>query len=171
MGFARHWRRKSWTRTKSSDRRSKGAVKESAAELKRAIPAYQPPAPNYDWTGFYVGAHVGGSWFKSNGSTINTATGAPFAGANSNTARWGGGVQLGFDYVMPSRLVIGVEADMSSGGTTTTTFADASGTSANQTTVFDSETVRGRVGYAATMSCFTQTAAGRGQTTNSSGLS
>ena len=29
-----------------------------AAEFKRAIPAYQPPAPDYDWTGFYVGAYV-----------------------------------------------------------------------------------------------------------------
>ena len=51
--------------------------------------------------------------------------------------------------MMPSRVVIGVAADMSSGGTKTTTTADASGTSANQTTVFDSETVRGRLGYAA----------------------
>ena len=78
-----------------------------AAELKRAIPAYQPPAPNYDWTGFYVGAHVGGGWFRSNGSTVNTATGAAFAAANGNTSQWGGGIQLGFDYMMPSRVVIG----------------------------------------------------------------
>ena len=80
-----------------------------AAELKRAIPAYQPPAPNYDWTGFYVGAHVGGSWFKSNSNTINTATGAPFADADGNTSQWGGGIQLGFDYMTPSRVVIGVQ--------------------------------------------------------------
>ena len=120
-----------------------------AAELKRAIPAYQPPAPNYDWTGFYVGAHVGGSWFKSNSKTINTATGAPFADADGNTSQWGGGIQLGFDYMTPSRVVIGVQADMSSGGTKTTIISDASDTSANQTTVFDSETVRGRIGYAA----------------------
>jgi outer membrane immunogenic protein len=46
-------------------------------------------------------------------------------------------------------MVIGLTADMSSGGTKTTTISDASGTSANQTTVFDSETVRARIGYAA----------------------
>ena len=57
-------------------------------------------------------------------------------------------IQLGFDYMMPSRLLIGVAADVTSGGTRTTTVTDAFGTSANQTTVFDSETVRGRVGYA-----------------------
>ena len=50
--------------------------------------------------------------------------------------------------MMPSRLLIGVAADVTSGGTRTTTVTDAFGTSANQTTVFDSETIRGRVGYA-----------------------
>ncbi|MGA8650512.1 MAG: TonB-dependent receptor [Xanthobacteraceae bacterium] len=120
-----------------------------AAELKRAVPAYQPPAPNYDWTGFYVGANVDGRWLMTNGSSINTATGAPFAAANGATSQWGGGVQLGFDYMLPSRVVVGVAADMSSGGTKTTTISDVSGSSANQTTVFDSETIRGRIGYAA----------------------
>ena len=33
-----------------------------AAEFNRALPTYQRPAPNYDWTGFYVGAYVDGSW-------------------------------------------------------------------------------------------------------------
>jgi outer membrane immunogenic protein len=120
-----------------------------ATELKRAIPAYQAPAPNYDWTGFYVGPHVSGGWFRSNGNTVNTPTGAAFPAANGNTSQWGGGIQLGFDYMMPSRMVIGLTADMSSGGTKTTTISDASGTSANRTTVFDSETVRARIGYAA----------------------
>jgi outer membrane immunogenic protein len=45
--------------------------------------------------------------------------------------------------------VLGVAADMSSGGTKTVTVSDASGISANQTTVFDNETIRGRIGYAA----------------------
>ena len=51
--------------------------------------------------------------------------------------------------MMPSRVSFGVAADMSSGGTKTTMVSDASGVSANQTTVFDTETVRGRLGYAA----------------------
>ncbi len=57
-------------------------------------------------------------------------------------------MQLGYDYMMPSRVVLGMAADISSGGTKVSTTTDASGTSANQTTVFDSETVRGRLGYA-----------------------
>ena len=36
-----------------------------ATEFKRALPTYQPPAPNYDWTGFYVGAYVDNSWSKA----------------------------------------------------------------------------------------------------------
>ena len=89
------------------------------------------------------------SWAKTNGSAVNTVQRvAPATAVTRNPPNWHGGVQLGFDYMMPSRLLVGVAADMTSGGTRTTTVTDASGTSANQTTVFDSETIRGRVGYA-----------------------
>jgi opacity protein-like surface antigen/outer membrane receptor protein involved in Fe transport len=120
-----------------------------AAEFKRALPTYQPPAPNYDWTGFYIGAYADGSWRRSSGSAVNALTGAPFSAAGGSTSQWGGGVQLGFDYMLPSRVVLGAAVDMSSGGSKTATVSDVSGTSANQATVFDSETIRGRIGYAA----------------------
>ena len=119
-----------------------------AAEFGRAIPTFAPPSRNYDWTGFYVGGYGEYSWASTNGSAVNLATGAAAPPVNANLPNWHGGLQLGFDYMMPSRLLIGVAADVTSGGTRTTTVTDASGTSANQTTVFDSETVRGRVGYA-----------------------
>ena len=119
-----------------------------AAELRRSIPAYKAPAADYDWTGFYIGGHVDDGWSKTAGSTINTATGAAFASLNGGTSDWHGGIQVGFDTMMPSRVVIGLVADISSGGAKTITTTDASGTSANQSTVFDSETVRGRLGYA-----------------------
>ena len=120
-----------------------------AAEFKRALPTYQPPAPNYDWTGFYVGAFVDNNWLKGNSSAVNNVTGATFPATGGSSTQWGGGVQLGFDYMLPSRLVLGVAADMSSGGTKTRTVSDPTGISANQTTIFDSETIRGRIGYAA----------------------
>jgi opacity protein-like surface antigen len=119
-----------------------------ATELRRAIPAYRPPAANYDWTGFYVGARFSNSWAKTGGSTINTATGAVSGSIFGDTVEWHGGIQVGYNDMMPSRVVLGVEADMSSGGTKVTTIGDASGTSANQTAIFDSESVRGRLGYA-----------------------
>jgi opacity protein-like surface antigen len=119
-----------------------------AAEFRRAIPTYQAPAANYDWTGFYIGAHAAGAWSNTNGNTINTATGSAFAPIYGNISDWHGGIQVGFDYMMQSRIVLGIEADLSSGGTRVTTASNASGSSANQTTIFDSETVRGRFGYA-----------------------
>ena len=60
-----------------------------------------------------------------------------------------GGLQLGYNYMTPSRVVLGFEADISSGGVKSVTTTDASGTSTAQTTVFDSETARFRLGYAA----------------------
>ena len=118
-----------------------------AAELRRSI-AVKPVHPdNYDWTGFYIGAHVDSAWSKISSSTVNAVTGA-VAAADSTMTQWHGGLQLGYDAMLPTRIVVGVAADVSSGNTTTTTAADASGTSAERTTVFDSETVRGRLGYA-----------------------
>ena len=118
-----------------------------AAELRRSI-AVKPVHPdNYDWTGFYIGARIDSAWSKTNSSTINTVTGAG-AAADSTMTQWHGGLQLGYDAMLPSRVVVGVAADVSSGNTTTITATDASGTSTERTTVFDSETVRGRLGYA-----------------------
>jgi opacity protein-like surface antigen/outer membrane receptor protein involved in Fe transport len=117
-----------------------------AAELRRSIPAYQPPAARYDWTGLYVGAHADSSWTKF--SAINTTTGRPAAPGDVSPSGWHGGIQLGYDYMMPSRMVIGIEGDVSSGGRATTTTAYVSGTSANENNVFDSESARARLGYA-----------------------
>ncbi len=119
-----------------------------AADFRRAVPAYQAPAANYDWTGFSIGAHVEDGWSRTSGSTVDTATGIASGSIYGNPSDWHGGIQIGYDYMLPSRVVLGIAADISSGGTTTTTSREASGTSSNRTTVFDSETVRGRFGYA-----------------------
>src|SRR5579859_1536448 len=63
-------------------------------------PSYTAPAAIYNWTGFYIGGHVGGA----------------FAGDNSLTgsdARFMGGVQGGFDYQFATIGVMGVEAQYS----------------------------------------------------------
>jgi opacity protein-like surface antigen len=123
-------------------------VASMAADMRRSFPA-EPMAPgDYDWTGFHVGAHAGDSWSTSGGSTVNTVTGATSAPIYANPPNWHGGIQVGYDTMLPSRWVLGVEADVSSGGTKIIHLTDASGTSADQTTVFDSESVRGRLGYA-----------------------
>src|SRR3954453_9868935 len=70
-----------------------------AARPYTKAPAYAP-APIYNWTGFYIGGHVGGA----------------FAGDSSLTGddgRFLGGVQGGFDYQFAPSWVIGVEAQYS----------------------------------------------------------
>jgi outer membrane immunogenic protein len=63
-------------------------------------PAYTAPEVVYNWTGFYIGGHVGGA----------------FAGNNSfesSDGRFLGGVQGGFDYQFAPNWVAGVEAQYS----------------------------------------------------------
>jgi outer membrane immunogenic protein len=63
-------------------------------------PVYTAPAAVYNWTGFYIGGHIGGA----------------FAGSNSLQGSGGqflGGVQGGFDYQFATNWVIGAEAQYS----------------------------------------------------------
>jgi outer membrane immunogenic protein len=63
-------------------------------------PVYTAPAVIYNWTGFYIGGHVGGA----------------FAGDTTlqgSDARFLGGVQAGFDYQFAPNWVIGAEAQYS----------------------------------------------------------
>lgn len=59
------------------------------------------PAPIYNWTGFYIGGHVGGA-FGNN----NTAFG-------NDDARFLGGGQVGYDMQFSPNWVLGVEANYS----------------------------------------------------------
>src|SRR4051794_36927645 len=63
-------------------------------------PVYTAPQAVYNWTGFYIGGHLGGA----------------FAGDSSlqgSDARFLGGVQGGFDYQFATNWVIGAEAQYS----------------------------------------------------------
>jgi outer membrane immunogenic protein len=62
-------------------------------------PAYVP-APIYNWTGFYIGGHVGGA-FEGDSS---------LSGSNG---RFLGGVQVGADYQFAQNWVIGIEGQYS----------------------------------------------------------
>ncbi len=66
-------------------------------------PAYVP-APIYNWTGFYIGGHIGGAFGGSNG------VGA--LGGNSD-GKFLGGIQGGADYQFASNWVLGIEAQYS----------------------------------------------------------
>jgi high affinity Mn2+ porin len=118
-------------------------------------PSSPDPAPAYapasDWTGFYLGAHTGISGGSSAWSMTQPGGAPNLPGALNVFHPYGvfdgsgsqfGGLAAGYNHMLPSRVVLGVEADVSfaaepAGGTAT--FNDA-------TELFG--TARGRAGYA-----------------------
>lgn len=130
------------------------------------LPAMKAPQPfDYDWTGFYVGGHVGLAAGRERSTTV--AGGAPIGGAfglyrSPNAFTEGDssfdGVQFGYNYMTPSRVVLGIEADGSFPGfpdPTGLTIGGSSnfssavvGNAAVSETVLASGTLRGRIGYA-----------------------
>src|ERR1700730_13348868 len=122
-----------------------------------------PRPPSSDWTGFYLGAHLAYAAGHSDWSASEpgAAAGAPsLAGsldfynsfnAFKGTGSYFGGLQAGYNAMLPSRLVLGVEADVSFpsnvGATQVMSSASTGLASYGEIEQF-SGTVRGRIGYA-----------------------
>ncbi|WPO39451.1 outer membrane protein [Tardiphaga sp. 42S5] len=84
-----------------------------AARPYTKAPAYVP-APIYNWTGFYIGGHIGGAFNGSNG----------FGGTTDNSdGRFLGGVQIGYDYQFAPNWVFGIEGQYSWVGSNNTNVA------------------------------------------------
>jgi high affinity Mn2+ porin len=140
-----------------------------AAELSVSVPvkaqraAVIPVSQLYDWTGFYAGVHLGYAW----GSSKWTEQPDGLSGALNmfqrydaftGTGSWFGGLQAGYDYMLPNRVVIGAVADLSapspqsinsvSIGGISTFISPRLGQESYSETVLDMGTVRGRIGYA-----------------------
>ena len=110
-----------------------GAVTQaSAADLPPRpyvkAPPVAPAAPIYNWTGFYIGGHVGGAF---GGSDNVLAPG--FNGGNDGVLMGGG--QVGYDYQFAPNWVMGIEANYS--------FLDTGSSFANR----GLGSVTGRLGY------------------------
>ena len=99
-----------------------------AARPYTKAPAYAP-APIYNWTGFYIGGHVGGAFGGSNNIL------APGFITNSNDGRFMGGGQIGYDTQFSPNWVFGIEANYS--------FLDTGSNFANR----GLGSVTGRLGY------------------------
>lgn len=105
---------------------------------------YAPAA--YSWNGFYVGGNVGYGW--AHWSATATVGGAS-ASAGEDLNGILGGVQVGYNWQLPSNLVLGVEGDIQATGQSHSRSATVGGvalTEKDQITYF--ATVRGRLGYA-----------------------
>jgi outer membrane immunogenic protein len=98
-------------------------------------PVYTAPALVYNWTGFYIGGHLGGA----------------FAGDNSlqsSDARFLGGVQAGFDYQFAPNWVLGAEAQYSwLGGNNNNGVIFPGGTVVTGRVADQIGSVTGRLGY------------------------
>jgi opacity protein-like surface antigen len=93
----------------------------------------------FDWEGFYVGGHIGSatdhvsfaqtnvSWFDLPSgfpSTTSVDTGeAGSLGATSVT----GGLQMGYNWMIPGPFLVGIEADISGAGLSSTTLTSPPG--------------------------------------------
>jgi outer membrane immunogenic protein len=90
----------------------------SAADLPRKAPAVVPaPAPVYNWTGFYIGGHVGGAWTSADGSWDPLPSPIAFS-ANQISGDFNGtgiigGVQVGYNWQFAPSWVVGIEGDWS----------------------------------------------------------
>jgi high affinity Mn2+ porin len=141
-----------------------------SAHAADSLPTWNPKVPTpasaapmvgsgFDWTGFYVGAHAGVStgysaWSATQPGGAPNLTGSLdlfrpfdlFTEAGSHFA----GFTAGYNYMMPSRIVLGGEADVSFASTLSAGQSFASpliGAANYSDTVELFGTVRGRVGY------------------------
>ena len=139
-----------------------------AVDLPETMPVKAPPISTaYDWTGFYLGGHIGYALGNSNFTTSTTA-GAPsisgsldlFQGFDSfkEQGSFFEGLQVGYNYMFQNRLVIGAEVDASfpsfqsleglSIGGSSTFLAPGIGWETYSETALAFGTVRARAGYA-----------------------
>lgn len=122
-----------------------------AADLRARMPVKAPPpmVAIYNWTGFYIGGHVGGAFSRSPAVTTVTAGGAfSSAGGSTDSAFLGGG-QIGYNWQFSPNWVFGIEADVSASDIRNGYTGVAGATTASYRQGIDLfGTVRGRLGYA-----------------------
>jgi outer membrane immunogenic protein len=116
-----------------------------AADLPLKAPPAPPPPPVFNWSGFYVGANIGGAFTRD--SITDNLTGASLSTNNSGFI---GGGQLGFNYQVNS-WVFGVEWDIDGTtlGRTGPGVTTGIGVLQAHTGTDWISTLTGRVGYAA----------------------
>jgi outer membrane immunogenic protein len=134
-----------------------GAAPALAADLpvKAPRPAPIAMAPVYNWTGCYIGGHVGGGWFRDDQTRVGivplpgAAPGAPLNndfGSGRGSSFIGGG-QAGCDYQFANTWVVGIQGMGSFGRLRETHVNPSFPTFFSETTIKHLITATGRVGY------------------------
>ena len=85
----------------------------SIAALSPALAAPEA-APIFNWTGFYIGGHLGGGWSDDSAKAALTGAGAfdPAVIGNNASGIVGGG-QIGYNWQFTSNWLLGIEGDFS----------------------------------------------------------
>jgi high affinity Mn2+ porin len=113
------------------------------------LPLKAPPIQAvFDWTGIYFGAHAG---FSRGSSAALLSDPLPVAGVNTFDGMIGG-VQAGYNFRLPSGILLGVEADITFPSYLTSNSVVSSLASARSAVTEQWDyvaTARGRLGYAA----------------------
>lgn len=79
-----------------------------AADMPIKAPVAPIVAP-YNWTGFYVGGNIGGSWGRMNADF--SLAGAPIGSTSQNMDGWLGGIQAGYNF-QSGKWLFGLEGDI-----------------------------------------------------------
>ncbi len=87
-----------------------------AADLpsRKEAPVYVAPVPVYSWTGFYVGADIGGSWGNANLWVPGGPLGNTFSHNATNNGVIGGGF-VGYNYQI-NNFVVGLQGEFDGTG-------------------------------------------------------
>jgi high affinity Mn2+ porin len=131
------------------------------ADAALRMPLKAPAANSCDWTGFYVGAHLGYATGYSRWSATEAGAASPSLtgsldffhayDAFKGTGSYSLGLQAGYSYMFPSRVVVGAEADVTFPSNVSglqVISSPAIGDASYSEMVQFSGTVRGRIGYA-----------------------
>jgi outer membrane immunogenic protein len=90
---------------------SVGSTLAADMPVRKAAPVMAPAAPFYSWTGCYVGGGGGYGMWQQENRYFDVPSGDPIARVDNGGRGWFGTVQVGCDYQIGSRWVIGAFAD------------------------------------------------------------
>src|SRR5262245_3136575 len=86
-----------------------------AAEMPVKAPWQAPVVQAYDWTGLYVGSHLGYAWGHSNWSAPPNLSSSldldQSSDISNGSGSYFGGLQIGYDVMLANRVVLGVQVE------------------------------------------------------------